>query len=129
MLMDMSCPYFFFPFSHVLHDRLSVITYLHLLLPLPLFVVLPLGCLLPSTPSINNILSAMTLDKKFSLEEYKGILIDHENDYRDKQGVARQGLLTTMIKKMIAQSQNQLSNSDAGALETVCWPLINRFET
>ena len=109
----------------MLHDWLSVInqifiSFFHLLSSLS-------SPLVASFYTVNNILGTMTLSKKFSLENYKAILFDHENEFREKRGDGQQGVLATIIKKIIAQSQGQLSSSDAGGLETVCWPLINRL--
>lgn len=78
--------------------------------------------LLPSPSPVNNILGAMTLDKDFTLGDYKGILYFHENDFRENRASGQQEILDLIIKKIIAQSEGQLSNSDTGVLDTVCWP-------
>jgi len=70
----------------------------------------------------NDILGNMVLPKPFSLDPYKGILINHENGYRETRGERRQKVLVATAKEVIAQSEGQLVDNDVEPLVKVCLP-------
>lgn len=61
----------------------------------------------------------MASSKPVGLSDYKDILIEHEEDYRESRGPARQEIIQEIMKEMVAQSGGSLDQDILKGLDQV----------